>query len=334
MFPFQESNFRAAQDFDPLFFHPDLQTIAARFWPSRIDLRRFPVQHRLFRTDRDVQVLAHCHFHSAPKSTDTILIIHGLEGSSSSPYVVRMASCALRAGFHVVRMNVRNCGGTEHLGNTLYHSGLTTDLRAIIEELEGSAIYVVGFSMGGNIALKLLGEWGNRVPTKVKAVCAVSPPIDLKASALRLAQRRNRLYERRFIRSLRQTLARKQASMPVKYNLSAFASIKSLVDFDDAYTAPEFGFRNAFEYYEQSSSKNCLDRICVPTLVIQAKDDPFIPFEMFAHPAFQENRNLTLLAPDCGGHVAFISRKPPRFWAHAQATQFFLEIRQMDMNRM
>jgi len=308
--------------FEPLFKSGDWQTIAASFWPCRINLRKYPVETRLFETEPGVRIVAHCHWrrHAGPKGT--LLVVHGLEGSSRSPYVLRMSSRALDAGYHVVRLNIRNCGGTEHLGPTLYHSGLTTDLRAVVEQLPAEPLFIVGFSMGGNMALKLAGEWGSEHPPHVKAICVVSPPIDLAECALRIAERRNRIYETRFLKHLRQTLTRKKALMPVPYTLEAFESIRTLIDFDNIYTAPAFGYQDAFDYYAHASSNRHLHSIRVPTLVVHAQDDPFIPFRVFDHPAFRENPNLQLLAPRFGGHVAFVSRQKPRFWAEEQALRF------------
>jgi predicted alpha/beta-fold hydrolase len=312
----------SADSFHPLFQSADWQTVVARFWPARINLRKYPLEIRLFDTEPCVRVVARCHWRRQADLKGTILIVHGLEGSSQSPYVLRMASHALDAGYQVVRLNIRNCGGTEHLGPTLYHSGLTTDLRAVAEQLSEGPLFIVGFSMGGNMALKLAGEWGNAQPSHVKAICAVSPPIDLAECALRMAERRNRIYETRFLKHLRQTLTRKKRLMPVSYTLEAFESIRTLIDFDNAYTAPAFGYRDAFDYYAHASSNRFLHNIQVPALVIHAQDDPFIPFKAFDNPAFRENPNLRLLAPRFGGHVAFLSRQEPRFWAEEQALRF------------
>lgn len=276
----------------------------------------------MFDTEPGVRVQAHCHWRGQADLKGTVVIVHGLEGSSQSPYVLRMASRALEAGYQVVRLNIRNCGGTEHLSATLYHSGLTTDLRAVVEQLTQRPLFIVGFSMGGNMALKLSGEWGTRHPAHVKAICAVSPPIDLAECALRIAERRNRIYETRFLKHLRQTLTRKQAVMKVAYTMEAFESIRTLIDFDNAYTAPAFGYRDAFDYYTHASSIGHLHDIRIPTLVVHAQDDPFIPFKLFDHRAFRANPNLHLLAPRFGGHVAFLSRHKPRFWAEEQALRF------------
>jgi uncharacterized protein len=310
------------ESFQPLFESGDWQTIVARFWPARINLRKYPVETRLFETEPGVRVAAHCHWQRGAAPKGTLVIVHGLEGSSQSPYVLRMSSRALEACYHVVRLNIRNCGRTEHLGPTLYHSGLTTDLRAVVEQLPGQPLFIAGFSMGGNMALKLAGEWGSGHPSYVKAVCAVSPPIDLAKCALRIAERRNRIYEKRFLNRLRETLTRKKSLMEVSYTLEAFETIRTLIDFDNAYTAPAFGYRDAFDYYTHASANRHLHNVRVPSLVIHAQDDPFIPFKVFDHPAFRENPNLHLLAPRFGGHVAFVSRHNPRFWAEEQALRF------------
>ena len=309
--------------FHPLIQSGDWQTIVARFWPARINLWKYPVETRLFETEPGVRVVAHCHWQRQIGPTGTILIVHGLEGSSKSPYVLRMSARALDAGYHVVRLNIRNCGGTERLGPTLYHSGLTTDLRAVVEQLPSTPVFVVGFSMGGNMALKLAGEWGCEHPRHVKAICAVSPPIDLAECALRIAEPRNRIYETRFLKRLHKTLTRKKALIPVSYSLEAFESIRTLIDFDNAYTAPAFGYRDAFDYYTHASANRYLQSIRVPSLVVHAQDDPFIPFKVFDLATFRENPNLQLLAPAFGGHVAFLSRQKPRFWAEEQALRFF-----------
>ena len=315
------------ESFDPLIRNAHLQTILASFWPVEIDTRLFPTETRLFQTEPGVQLLAHCNHPNGRRTVNgspgTMLIVHGLTGSSSSHYVVRLAALALEAGFDVVRLNVRNCGGTEHLTPTLYHSGLTLDLRLVAEQLRDSNLFVVGFSIGGNMTLKLAGEWGRNPPPHVRAICAISAPIDLAASARRLGERwQNRFYENQFLRDLRKTIQRKQALMPERYSLVSFSRIQSMIDFDAAYTAPCFGFRDALDYYEQCSSKRFLPLIQVPTLILQAQDDPFIPFETFDDPALRQNPALYLSAPKYGGHVGFLSRKRPRFWDAEQIVKF------------
>lgn len=327
--------------FDPLFRDPHLQTIAGRYWPARLDENSWPTQARYFSTEPGVKVLAHCNSHApgsrpvAPGSRhagqDTasdqpsplVLAVHGLTASSQAPYMRTLAQRALTAGFDVVRLNVRNCGGTEHLAPTLYHSGLTVDLRAVVEQLAPTPLFLAGFSMGGNMVLKLAGEWGEQPPPHVQAVCGISVPIRLGVCARRLGERRNRIYEARFLRELRRTLRRKQQVMPELVAAPRWDAIRSIYDFDDDITAPAFGFRNADHYYESQSSAGFLDKIRVPALLIQARDDPFIPFQIFEDLPLEQNPNLHLQAPAHGGHVAFLARRTPRFWAIEQAARFF-----------
>ena len=152
----------------PLLGSGHAQTVVGRYWPIPEEDPRFPARERLFRTEPDVQVLAHENRGEASESTPTLLILHGLAASSTAPYVRRSTQTALAAGYNVIRPNVRNCGGTEHLSPTLYHSGLTSDLRFIIDELGHAPLYLLGFSMGGNIALKLAGEWDDEPPPHVR----------------------------------------------------------------------------------------------------------------------------------------------------------------------
>jgi predicted alpha/beta-fold hydrolase len=306
----------AGLDFEPyipLFRNPDLNTILGRYWAVPLE----PSEPRLFETEPGVRVLAHCHFHQP--AAPVMVLVHGLEGSSASNYMRWMAAAALAAGFDVIRLNVRNCGGTEHLAPTLYHSGLTSDLRAVVDQLSGRRLFLTGFSLGGNQVLKLAGEWGASPPVQVAAICAISAPLDLAACARRLGLRRNRLYERHFLRLLAAKLRRKAQLMPDRFSTSALAKVRSIIDFDHYITAPAFGFRDAFDYYAQCSAGRFLGEIRVPALLIQAQDDPFIPFASCELP---ENPVLRQLAPACGGHVSFLSRRGSRFWAARQVVSF------------
>ncbi len=311
--PLLARSLRSASSFLPLFRNAHLQTILSNYWPAKFDPKHSPTEAHLFRTEPEVQVLAHINRHHTQPS-GMMLILHGLTGSSISGYVLNMARSAFEAGFDVIRLNVRNCGGTEHLCPTLYHSGLTTDLRSIVDQLPAANLYLVGFSMGGNVILKLAGEWGSKSPPGLRAICAVSVPLDLARCASRLGETQNRIYEIRFLHHLQKTVEKKEKLMPGTLKTKSFSNIDSIIDFDDSYTAPAFGFQDARDYYEQCSSTRFLPAIQVPTLVVQAQDDPIIPFAVFHHPAFQENPNLHLLSPAHGGHVGFISRRKPRFW--------------------
>lgn len=237
--------------------------------------------------------------------------------------MVRLAARALERGFDVVRLNVRNCGGSERLARTLYHSGLTCDLRAVAERLAPAPLFVAGFSMGGNMALKLAGEWAARAPAHVRAVCAISTPIRLAPCARRLHEPRNRLYERRFVRELKDLVRRKQRIQPGLFDWVNLEGVRSIYEFDQRITAPHFGFRGADHYYEAASSGAYLDRVRLPSLLIEARDDPFIPFSVYDDPVFSRNPFLRLLVTGHGGHVAFLARRRPRFWAIDQALRFF-----------
>ena len=253
----------------------------------------------------------------------TLLAIHGLTACSEARYMLSLTALALKRGWNVIRLNVRNCGGTEKLCPTLYHSGLTADLRSVVEQLAPRHLFLLGFSMGGNMALKLAGEWGDEPPAHVRGVCGISVPIRLAECSRRIGERRNYVYEQRFLRQLRATLARKRALMPETFAGVDGVAARSIWDFDDIVTAPSFGFRDAADYYAQASSAEYLGRVRIPAMLVQAEDDPFIPFSVFDDPVFEGNRCLTLLRSRRGGHVAFLDRTAQRFWAEQQALRWF-----------
>lgn len=318
-------------EFRPLLRHGDLQTVVARYWPQSLDERRFPTESRIFRTDPDTKVLAKLNAQPGDMPASlrpTVLAIHGLTACDRAPYMISMARTALESGFDVARLNVRNCGGTEHLCRTLYHSGLTADLREVVNALAPRPLFVVGFSMGGNMALKLAGEWGASPPSHVRAVCAVSPPVKLDLCSKNIGLPRNIVYERRFLRQLRAALRRKKAAMPEFSASSGIPTPGSIWEFDELVTAPSFGFRDAKDYYRRCSAAGFLQSIRLPCLVIHAQDDPFIPFEAFDLAVLRENPWLSFLSPPNGGHVAFLARGRRRFWAQEQAMRYFDAIRQ------
>ena len=300
--------------FQPLFRNPHLSTIAGNFWPRQIDRSRFPAKRVLYRSDPRNTVVA---FEHQPEvhALGQVVLLHGLEGSSEAGYFASLAQDALIRGFGVHRMNLRTCGGTEDLCDTMYHSGLTSDTRHVVQQLHercGAPVFLAGFSLGGNVALKLAGEMSN---TDVLAgVCAVSTPIDLAMSVRALDRLSNKLYAKRFLKRLRERIRRKSALSPQFYSTDGLDSVTSIWEFDDRFTAPLFGFGTAANYYKTQSASGFLDQIRVPTLIVAAKDDPLVPFEMYSHPAFSSNPALTLFAPEQGGHLGFLSREKPRFW--------------------
>ncbi len=237
---------------------------------------------------------------------------------------------AFQAGLNVIRMNLRSCGGTEHLTPTIYHGGLSDDLRVVIDQLikgEGlSGIVVVGFSLGGNQVLKLAGEYGDHPPPELLGVCAVSPSVDLSASADLIMKRSNWLYHRDFVRRLKNRIRYKQKLYPELYDISGLDLVRTIKHFDDRFTSRAHGFANADDYYHRASSLRVIDQIRIPTLIIHAQDDPFIPFAPLRDPAITNNPYILLVDPKRGGHVAFIASDPKgdpdRFWAENRLVEF------------
>jgi predicted alpha/beta-fold hydrolase len=302
--------------FEPFFKNPHFSTIAGNFW-SRPDVdRRWPVEAVIYQTEPQVSVLAHAQ-RPEGATRGEIIFVHGLEGSSAAGYARSMSYAALEAGYATHRFNMRSCGGTEHLALSNYHSGQTSDLLYVLRERRRKTdlpIYLVGFSLGGNVVLKLTGELGDQASALVTAVCAVSTPIDLKACSMALGKPGNFLYEKRFLQRLRERILLRHKQAPEIYSLEPLKKIRTIYDFDDLYTGPLFGFGNADNYYTTQSSNRFIGNIRVPALLVQAKDDPLIPFSVYDHPAFRENPNLTLIAAEHGGHLGFIARRQPRFW--------------------
>jgi predicted alpha/beta-fold hydrolase len=231
-----------------------------------------------------------------------------------------MTSLARRlaaAGFAAHRVNMRSCGGTEHLTPTLYHSGLTADLRLLLERFRAEnrgPRYLAGFSLGGNVALKLAGELGERAAGLLRGVCAVSTPIDLHACVRRLDCPANWLYQQKFVRSLRGRYRRRHLLDPARFPLDGLEKTATVFDFDDRFTAPHFGFGSARNYYATQSALGFLAGIRIPTLLVQAQDDPMIPFGIYESAAVRSNPALRLLATGHGGHLGYIARSGPRFW--------------------
>jgi len=298
-------------NFDPLFRNPHWQAVAGHLWKRDGCEARFPVERRLFQTEPDVQVLVESQ-RPGGRAAGEIVMVHGLEGSGAAGYMRSLGAAALRAGFAAHRFHMRTCGGTERLCPTLYHAGLTSDLLTVLHQFRSEGrepAFLVGFSLGGNVALKLAGEMGESARPLIHGVVAVSTPLDLAACADRIAQPENRLYERRFVRRMRARLC-----ATGRYQQRNFRGLRSVKDIDDRITAPSFGFGDAANYYQTQSAIRYVDGIRIPVLLIQAKDDTFVPFEVFASGAVRTNPWIELLAPEHGGHLGFIGRRPHRFW--------------------
>src|SRR3954469_19359800 len=265
---------------------------------------------RYFDVAADARVLAHCHWQPEPWAHPVLIALHGLNGSSDAHYMRGLAAKAFARGMNVVRLNQRNCGNTEHLSAGLFHSGLTQDARYVIEELTAvdgiSAIALAGYSLGGNLALKLAGEYGERPPRELRAVAAVSPILEISECVRALEQPRNFLYQWNFVRDLKARMRRKARHRPGTFDLRPLRRIHTVREFDEIYTAPHFGFAGADDYYYRASAMRVIDRVTVPALIITAEDDPFVPHQPFRDPAVTGNPHIALRICEHGGHCGFV----------------------------
>jgi hypothetical protein len=305
-----------------------LQTIVGNFLP-RPAFRLASVAETVEVDSADAsRVLCHCHWQPEPVRAArlTAVLVHGLEGSSDSRYIQGIATRAWAAGMNVVRMNMRGCGGSDALTPTVYHSGRSADVGAVVrhfaERFGLQRVALVGYSMGGNLVLKLAGEWSARPP--LVAVATVCPAIDLAASADALHEPANRVYEWDFLRSLMRRLRHKARLFPAIYQLRGLGPIRSIREFDQKIVAPYCGFHSADDYYYRAASARVVDRIAVPTLILCAQDDPFIRL-------FPETRARILLNPHIafvesrhGGHCAFLGRGSGNdiHWAEATVVRY------------
>jgi predicted alpha/beta-fold hydrolase len=247
----------------------------------------------------------------AQKSSDKLLILlHGLEGDAKRPYMLGAAKLFIENGIDVVAVNFRGCSGEQNLKYRSYNSGATEDLHDVIEHVLKSKsygnIFLKGFSLGGNIVLKYLGERQD-YSSKIKAAVAVSVPCSLHGSCVELHKLKNKPYAINFLIYLKRRLREKQIAYPNKISKQMIDAIKTLQQFDDAYTAPAHGYKDALDYYEKCSSLQFLQHIKVPTLLINAENDSFLSDECYPFQVAENNRNLYLEVPKYGGHVAFIT---------------------------
>lgn len=309
----------------PLFKNCHVMTIVPAVWPRPVFHLLKQSSPRTFDVHHHSKVLAHLHI--TEPGRPTLLVVHGLEGSSSATYVLGLTNKALAAGMNVVRMNLRNCGGTLELTPTLYNAGLSGDVITIVRELKEidkvGPLFIAGYSLGGNIVLKAAAELGADGRDLLAGVCAVSPSLDLAACVEAISKGFNRFYEQRFLVGLKQKIMLKDKLFPKRFDLDKLKAIETMREFDDTFTAPDGGYGTAENYYKTASAINMLDRISIPTLIVTAKDDPIVPFDSFLSPKLQ-NPHIMLLTPEHGGHGGFVQseleeKRGPgtfdRFWA-------------------
>jgi uncharacterized protein len=306
-----------------------LQTVASFLLPRRIHLP--PAEERLVEVAPGVRVRCWGHFQQGEnrRKALTLIVVHGLEGSDDSQYMLGVARNGLATGMNVVRMNQRNCGGMDHCAPTLYNSSLSGDVaavaRSVVENDGVSRFVLVGFSMGGNLVLKLAGEWGHGGPPEFRAVAAVCPAMDLAASADALHAPANRIYEWYFLLQLFRRFRSKARYFPNSFDVARLRGVSSLRLFDDRVTAHYCGFAGADDYYARAAAAKVIDRITVPALIIHAVNDPFIRVQPETRQRILANPNITYLETEDGGHCAFIGERNDADdgrWAERQVVEF------------
>lgn len=267
---------------------------------------------------------------SSVKSNAVAIIIHGLEGNSNKAYVKGAVRAINSIGIDALAINLRGCSEENNLLFSSYHSGKTDDLELIvnqaINQLTYQNVYLLGFSLGGNIVLKFAGEGRSKFYDKIRAIAAISVPCDLKATAYQMDKTSNFIYLHRFLKTLKKKALEKIDKHRVKsYSVSQIKSAKSFREFDDLFTAPVHGFKSAEDYWEQSSSLQFIPQITLPTLLINALDDPFLPQECYPYKVVELKSTIYLQTPKYGGHLGFMTSLyfNELLWHEKQIVNFF-----------
>jgi len=309
-----------------------LQTIVGNFLPRAAF--NLPFETNTVEVDPadGSRVLCHAHWQSGPDMHRrlTLVLVHGLEGSSDSRYIQGLTVRAWAAGCNVVRMNMRNCNGSDALTPTLYHSALSGDVGAVVEHYTKrfglERVALVGYSMGGNLVMKLTGEWGVR--PQLCAVATVCPAIDLAAGSDALHEPSNRVYEWHFLRRLMRRYRLKAALFPDIYKTRGLGPIRSLRQFDDKIVARYCGFRDADDYYYRAAGARVVDRIATPTLVLLSLDDPFVRLTAETRAKILANPHIQLVETAHGGHCAYLGAHAGDdiHWAESTVIRYLLHI--------
>ena len=326
--------------FAPFYPHPLLRdrhvmTIAGAKLPRPVSLFLDLTEEKWLEVDEDTRIRIDIHWQQR-FDAPIMILVHGLSGSSLSPYMVGTAQKAFDAGWTVMRLNTRNCGGTETATPTLYSAHLTEDLRTVIDWAlrthAASSIGVAGFSLGGSIALHTLAELGEFPPPQILGVATCSTPLNLVASSAELHTGvMNRFYMKLFLDGFVRAMRNKAQEFPELYPYDAARGYRDFYTFDSQWTAPAFGFKDANEYYEKASACRILDQVAMPGLLIHAEDDPFVPYNEKSMAAIEASPNMRLLMTKYGGHNGFFAsalsetehwRDLDRWWAENRIVEF------------
>ncbi len=306
------------------FFNGHLQTIIPGLF------REVPEVHyqreRIFTPDGDFLDLDWSKSKVATKKL--VILSHGLEGDAGRPYIKGMVKAVNEAGFDALAWNFRSCSGEPNKLLRSYHMGATEDLQLVVEYTLQSGnyqeLYLVGFSMGGNISLNYIGKQPAQLPEEIKKAAVFSVPCHINSASRKMAQLENRIYMQRFLKSLRIKLAAKEPLMPATMTLDNYHKLRTFPEFDERYTAPIHGFKDAHEYYTQCSSKQYLKNIRIPTLLVNAQNDPFLSPECFPVAEAEANPYFHLEMPKEGGHVGFVENYlKNQYYSDRRAVEFF-----------
>jgi hypothetical protein len=299
-------------------FYSHLETIYPALF-RKIDLPVAPERCTVITRDGDFIELDYYNI----KSDKTVIISHGLEGDSRRPYVLGMARIFLLNGWNAVAWNYRGCSGKVNNSIKSYHSGFTQDLEVVVsfaEKYEIRSIALTGFSLGGNLTLRYLADC--ILPDLITAAVVISVPLDLHKSCDEISRSHNFIYSKRFLRTLKRKVREKAQVFP-EISTEHLAKVRDLKTFDDYYTAPMHGFRDALDYYHSCSALHVLDKINKPTLIINALNDPFLPASCYPHRLIENNKFVHLQTPKRGGHVGFSQKNGSEFyWSEKRAMEF------------
>lgn len=305
-----------------ILFNPHVETI----FPALLRIVRFNQfeRERIKTPDGDFLDLDW----AKQNSENLVIISHGLEGNSQKPYIKGMSKAFFTKGYDILAWNYRGCSGEVNSNLRFYHSGATDDLEVVITHAitkKYKNLFLVGFSLGGNITLKYLGE-RNTLPLEIKKAVAISVPINLHSSCLKISEPDNSIYSNRFLRNLKKKIRQKAEIMPDKISIEDMHKLNTLMAFDDKYTAPIHGFKDAVDYYTKCSSIHFLKHIKTPSLVINALNDPFLAEDCYPAKEYESHRYVTFETPDHGGHVGFSQFNSQKlYWSEQRALKFIDE---------